>query len=95
MTLNFNDIPSDIKNLIFKTSNFNKERMLFLNQKRKYKRIFDDCLSDIVINSEHTDDPKEILESIKSGGCFGDRMYMMQEFGLSLEDVGLSESDLY
>tara|TARA_R110001592_G_scaffold103962_2_gene292600 strand:+ start:506 stop:793 length:288 start_codon:yes stop_codon:yes gene_type:complete len=95
MTLNFNDIPSDIKNLIFKTSNFNKERMLFLNQKRKYKRIFDDCLSDIVLNSEHTDDPKEILESIKSGGCFGDRMDMMQEFGLSLEDVGLSESDLY
>tara|TARA_R110002012_G_scaffold312136_1_gene522271 strand:+ start:1261 stop:1548 length:288 start_codon:yes stop_codon:yes gene_type:complete len=95
MTLNFNDIPSDIKNLIFKTSNFNKERMLFLNQKRKYKRIFDDCLSDIVLNSEHTDDPKEILESIKSRGCFGDRMDMMQEFGLSLEDVGLSESDLY
>ena len=69
--------------------------MLFLNQKRKYKMIFDDCLSDLLLCSEHTDEPKEILETIKGGGCFSDRMDMMQEFGLSLEDVGLSESDLY
>lgn len=85
--MNFNDLPSEIKTIIF--SNFKKERMLFRNEKRKYKRIFDDCLSDILLCSEHTDEPKEILETIKDMGGFGYRMDMMQEFGLSFEDVGL------
>jgi len=89
MELNFNNLPSEIKNLIFNTSNFKKERMLFMIQKRKYKHYFDDCLSDLLLNSKHTDDPKEILESIKNWGGFRDRMSMMEEFGLSFEDVGL------
>lgn len=47
MEINFDKLPSEIKNLIYNTSNFNEERKLFMNEKRKYKNIFNDCMNEL------------------------------------------------
>tara|TARA_R110002012_G_scaffold313327_1_gene524849 strand:+ start:1018 stop:1314 length:297 start_codon:yes stop_codon:yes gene_type:complete len=47
MKINFDNLPSDIKSIIFNTSNFNEERKLFMNEKRKYKSIFNDCMNEL------------------------------------------------
>ena len=63
--INFNDLPADIKSLIFNHQVFKTHRALENNKKTKFKYYFNECICNINEFSKNTESPADILNNIK------------------------------
>lgn len=77
--INFNDLPTDIKSLIFNHQVFKRHRTREHIQRRKFKLYFDECIYDIYKSSKNTNSPAEMLINIKLNNewTFEDEYAMM------------------
>ena len=75
--LNFNDLPCDIKQMIFNTKPFRHVRHMNHFYRIRYKTYFNECMYNLKELSKGSQSPKDILENINYEWTFEDENAMM------------------
>jgi hypothetical protein len=76
--INFNDLTSDIKRLIFDTPSFQEEKERFITHKRFNGYYFDYCMEDIRRASINAKSSKDILINARNILSLEDQFCLME-----------------